>query len=89
MAIITVCNLSLVITCDDGLHEGRVELHEDVEEVEREPGDEEDERDAQDHDVGPAPLLVVLGVLALKQGSTFSVLEVAGSNPEKAEIFHN
>ena len=44
-----------------------VELHEDVEQVEWQPRDEEDEGDAQDHDVGPASLLVVLGVLALKR----------------------
>jgi hypothetical protein len=54
-----------LVAGDDGLHEARVEVHEDVEEVERQPGNEEDEGDAQDHDVGPAPLLVVLGVLAL------------------------
>ncbi len=55
-----------LVSGNDGLHEGGVEVHEDVEEVEWEPRDEEDEGDAQDHDVGPATLLVVLRVLALK-----------------------
>ena len=55
-----------LVAGDDRLHQGRVEVHEDVEEVEGKPRDEEDERDAQDHDVRPAALFIVFGVLALK-----------------------
>ena len=55
-----------LVAGNDGLHQGRVEIHEDVEEVEGKPRYEEDERDAQDHDVRPASLFIVFGVLALK-----------------------
>ena len=55
-----------LVSGDDRLHECRVEVHEDVEEVERQPRDEEYEGDAQDHDVRPATLLVVFSVLTLK-----------------------
>ncbi len=55
-----------LVTGDDRLHQCRVEVHEDVEEVEGKPRDEEDERDAQDHDVRPPSLFIVFGVLALK-----------------------
>ncbi len=64
-----------LVAGNDRLHQGRVEVHEDVEEVEGKPRDEEDERDAQDHDVRPASLFVVFGVLALKIVKLFFYLQ--------------
>ena len=48
------------------LHQLGAEVQHDVEHVERQPGQEEGDRDADDHDVGPPPPPVVLRVLGLR-----------------------
>ena len=48
------------------LHQLGAEVEHDVEHVEGQPGEEEGDRDADDHDVGPPPPSIVLRVLRLR-----------------------
>ena len=50
---------------NQGLHLLRVHVHQEVEDVERQPRYKEDDSDATDHDIRPATFLIVFLMLAL------------------------